>query len=47
MIQKYGSWLYILSRFKLVAEKLMDNADTALYQAKDNGRGCFSYFSAK
>ncbi len=26
-------------------EKLMDNADTALYQAKDAGRGCFAYFS--
>ena len=26
-------------------EKLMDHADTALYQAKDNGRGCFSHFS--
>ncbi len=26
-------------------ELLMDNADIALYQAKDNGRGCFSYFS--
>mgnify|MGYP000028738335 FL=1 len=24
---------------------LMDNADIALYQAKDNGRGCFAYFS--
>jgi EAL domain-containing protein (putative c-di-GMP-specific phosphodiesterase class I) len=23
----------------------MDHADTALYQAKDNGRGCFAYFS--
>jgi GGDEF domain-containing protein len=22
----------------------MDHADTALYQAKDNGRGCFAYF---
>ncbi|MEI6706674.1 MAG: PAS domain S-box protein [Methylococcales bacterium] len=27
------------------SEKLMDHADTALYQAKDNGRGCFSHFS--
>ncbi|MDD5753644.1 MAG: EAL domain-containing protein, partial [Methylococcales bacterium] len=26
-------------------ELLMDNADIALYQAKDNGRGCFAYFS--
>lgn len=26
-------------------EKLMDNADAALYQAKDLGRGCFAYFS--
>jgi EAL domain-containing protein (putative c-di-GMP-specific phosphodiesterase class I) len=23
----------------------MDNADVALYQAKNNGRGCFAYFS--
>lgn len=27
-------------------EKLIDHADTALYQAKDNGRGCFAHFSA-
>ncbi|MCF7971195.1 MAG: sensor domain-containing diguanylate cyclase [Methylococcaceae bacterium] len=27
-------------------EKLMDNADTALYQAKNNGRGCFARFSS-
>lgn len=27
-------------------EILMDHADTALYQAKDQGRGCYSYFSA-
>lgn len=26
-------------------EILMDNADTALYHAKDSGRGCFTYFS--
>jgi diguanylate cyclase (GGDEF)-like protein/PAS domain S-box-containing protein len=26
-------------------EALMDNADTALYHAKDQGRGCFAYFS--
>jgi len=26
-------------------EMLMDHADAALYQAKANGRGCFSYFS--
>ncbi|NOS89398.1 MAG: EAL domain-containing protein [Methylococcaceae bacterium] len=26
-------------------ETLMGNADTALYQAKDRGRGCFAYFS--
>lgn len=26
-------------------EMLMDNADTALYQAKNNGRGGFAYFS--
>lgn len=26
-------------------EMLMDHADTALYQAKDAGRGCFAYFS--
>jgi diguanylate cyclase (GGDEF)-like protein/PAS domain S-box-containing protein len=27
------------------ADALMDNADTALYVAKDQGRGCFAYFS--
>ncbi|WP_340121758.1 EAL domain-containing protein [Methylobacter svalbardensis] len=26
-------------------EKLMDNADIALYRAKDEGRSCFAYFS--
>jgi diguanylate cyclase (GGDEF)-like protein len=26
-------------------EMLMDHADKALYQAKDQGRGCFAYFS--
>lgn len=26
-------------------EKLIDHADTALYLAKDKGRGCFSYYS--
>lgn len=26
-------------------EALMDNADAALYHAKDNGRACFAYFS--
>jgi diguanylate cyclase (GGDEF)-like protein/PAS domain S-box-containing protein len=26
-------------------EALIDNADTALYYAKDQGRGCFAYFS--
>lgn len=28
-------------------ELLMDHADTALYRAKDAGRGCFVYFSAE
>ncbi len=27
------------------SEMLMDNADVALYQAKNNGRGCFAYFT--
>ncbi len=27
------------------AETLLDNADIALYKAKDEGRGCFAYFS--
>lgn len=26
-------------------EELMDHADAALYQAKDQGRGCYAYFS--
>mgnify|MGYP000028694731 CR=1 FL=1 len=26
-------------------DKLMDHADMALYQAKDNGRGCYAFFS--
>jgi diguanylate cyclase (GGDEF)-like protein len=26
-------------------EELIDNADIALYQAKNSGRGCFAYFS--
>jgi diguanylate cyclase (GGDEF)-like protein len=25
-------------------EMLIDNADIALYQAKNNGRGCFTYY---
>lgn len=28
-------------------EVLLDNADVALYQAKNNGRSCFAYFSEK
>jgi diguanylate cyclase (GGDEF)-like protein len=28
-------------------EILLDNADTALYQAKEQGRGCFVYFSGE
>ena len=26
------------------ADELIDNANAALYQAKHNGRGCFSYY---
>lgn len=29
----------------ITAQSLMDNADIALYKAKDSGRNCFAYFS--